>query len=97
MVRTLPANQRDAYCFRFENASGQNLFSLLLDAEIVTLSQLAQEFARPVEEIRHLLSQMPMDSAAVGAEMNVTSTQVNKWCHYAMQRLEKVLLPLVRK
>ena len=93
IVKNLPAKQRDTYCFRFENQSGQDLFSLLLDSEIVTLSQLAQEFARPVEEIRRLLSQMPMDSDTVAGELKASSRQVNQWRFYAVQRLEKKLLP----
>jgi len=92
IVRTLPANQRDGYCFRFENASGQDLFSLLIDGEIVTLSLLAQEFSRLVEEIRRLMSQMPMDSATAGVELKASSAQVNQWRHYAMKRLAKEML-----
>lgn len=90
-VQSLPVKQRDAYCFRFENASGEGLFSLLLDSEIVTLSQLGKEFGRPVEEIRRLLAQMPMDSATVALELNVSRKHVNQWRFYAEQRLKKKL------
>jgi RNA polymerase sigma factor (sigma-70 family) len=92
-LRTLPAKQRDAYCFRFENDSGQDLFSLLLDTEIATLTQLAHEFGRPIRQILRLRSAMPMDSATAARELNASSTQVNKWRFYAVQRLEKELRP----
>jgi len=65
----------------------------LLDGEILTLAQLAKEFARSVEGIRRLMSQMPMDSATAGVELKASSAQVSQWRHYALQRLERCFYP----
>src|SRR6266404_284595 len=43
-VLALPKNQRDTYCFRFEDNSGEDLFTLLFEANITTRAQLAQQF-----------------------------------------------------
>ncbi|MGH9872901.1 MAG: hypothetical protein ACREA9_21255 [Pyrinomonadaceae bacterium] len=51
IVRELPASQRDAFCLTFEDESGADLFSLLLEAGIVTLPQLAQALDRSLERV----------------------------------------------
>src|SRR6266542_4788507 len=61
VVKQLPKEQRDAYTFRFHDDDGNDLFSLLIESEIVDLAQLGETFARSVQEIRRLRSRMPMD------------------------------------
>lgn len=92
-VGLLPLNQRDTFCLSFEDESGDDLFSLLLDAGLVTLPQLAQELDRPLEQLMQLWQQMPMDSAGIADELNATRQQVNKWRFRALKQLEKVMMP----
>jgi RNA polymerase sigma factor (sigma-70 family) len=97
-VLRLPPNQRDTFCLSFEDSSGDDLFSLLLDAGVVTWPQIAQALDRTQERLAHLWQQMPMDSAGIAAELNATRLQVNKWRFRALRQLEKELIPtLVRK
>lgn len=41
-VKQLPAQQRDAFAFRFEDPAGQDFFTVLLAAGIVNWSELAK-------------------------------------------------------
>ena len=90
-VKLLPPNQRDTFCLSFEDESGDDLFSLLLSTEIVTLQQLAQELDRSLEQLMSLWQQMPMDNASIANELNATRPQVNKWRFRALRQLEKAL------
>lgn len=92
-ILQLPPNQRDTFCLSFEDDSGDDLFSLLLDAGIVTLPQIAQALSRPLKNLLHLWQQMPMDSAGIAEEMKATRQQVNKWRFRALRQLEKMLIP----
>lgn len=49
VVKTLPAEQRDTFCFGFEDESGTDLFSLLLESGIANLSQIADATGRSLE------------------------------------------------
>jgi len=71
-VTQLPPEQRDAFCLSFEDDAGQDLFSVLLGAGIVTLKDLANGLDRSLEEVARLRMQMPMDSAAVATELNAS-------------------------
>jgi hypothetical protein len=90
-VKNLPAPQRDAYCFLFHDERGWDLFSLLIESEIVSYGQLAHALNRSPQEINRLRSQMPMDGPTAAAELNVTRPQVNKWRFLAIQRVRKVV------
>ncbi len=90
-VKQLPSTQRDAYCFLFHDERGWDLFSLLVESEIVTYGQLAQALNRSPQEINRLRSQMPMDGPTAAAELNVTRPQVNKWRFLAIQRVRKAV------
>ena len=92
-VRALPEKQRNSFCFGFEYEKGEDLFTLLLDAEIVTLSILAQEFGRSARELVTLWQQMPMDNASIGEELGKTAQQVRQWRFHAEEHLEKQKLP----
>ncbi|MCU1265720.1 MAG: hypothetical protein JWM21_2038 [Acidobacteria bacterium] len=92
-LRELSAQQRDVVCFGFEDQSGRDLFTVLLEAEVVTFRELAQELNRPTETIVGLWSRMPMDDKGIAAELKTTRDQVWKWRSRALQRLKKGLLP----
>jgi len=91
VIKNLPAPQRDAYCFLFHDERGWDLFSLLIESEIVSLGQLAKVLNRSPQEITRLRSRMPMDGPTAAAELNVTRPQVNKWRFLAIQRVRKVV------
>jgi RNA polymerase sigma factor (sigma-70 family) len=91
VVKNLPAPQRDAYCFLFHDERGWDLFSLLIESQIVSYLQLAHALNRSPQEINRLRSQMPMDGPTAAAELNVTRPQVNKWRFLAIQRVRKVV------
>lgn len=96
-LKRLPPEQRDAYCFRFEDQNGNDLFSLLIEFDIATLPELAKEFRRSAQEIRLLRSRMPMDGATVAAELGVSTSQVHKWRFLASQHLKKELLAVANR
>ena len=91
-VKGLPADQRDAFSYRFHDESGEDLFSLLIESRIATLSEIAEIFQRSAQEVRRLRSLMPMDGATAAAELNVPRAQVNKWRFRALRRLGEELL-----
>jgi hypothetical protein len=92
-LRELSSQQRDVFCFGFEDQSGRDLFTVLLEAEVVTFRELAQELDRASDSIVGLWSKMPMDDAAIAVELKTTRAQVYKWRFRALQRLKKGLLP----
>lgn len=92
-AKRLPAEQRDSFSFYFQDENGNDLFSLLIEAGIVTLPQLAREFGRSVQEIRRLRPRLPMDGDTVAAELDTSAGQANTWRYRAVKRLKKELLP----
>ena len=91
-LSTLPNEQRAAFCFGFEDESGQDLFSLFLAWNVVTVRDLAREFRRPVEEILLLIARMPMDTPTLTAELNASRDNIYKWRYRAIRRLREELL-----
>jgi len=87
-VRQLPPEQRDAFCFSFEDDAGADFFSALLGAEIVTLKDLATALNLSVEEVARLRMRMPMDSGTVAEVLNASRDNVYKWRFRAVQRLK---------
>jgi hypothetical protein len=59
-VKRLPAEQRDTFCFRFQDYSGNDFFSLLIEFGIATLPQIAQGFSRSAQGVRRLRSRTPL-------------------------------------
>lgn len=90
-VKTLPVEQRDTYCLLFHDRRGWDLFSLLIEAEIVSLAGLARALNRSPQEITRLRSQMPMDGPTLAAELNVSRPQVNKWRFRAVRNVRREL------
>ena len=86
-IQLLPAEQRDAFAFGFEDQAGQDFFTTLLRARVATLKDLAKGFGRPVEQIARLRQLMPMDSSGVAAELDASRDNVYKWRFRAIQRL----------
>ena len=90
-VINLPAEQRDSFALRFQDEAGQDLFTVLLAAGIVSWDQLANGMRRPVEEVVRLRLRMPMDSAGIADELKSTPKNVYKWRFRAISRLRAEL------
>jgi DNA-directed RNA polymerase specialized sigma24 family protein len=88
-VLALPKNQRDAFCLLFETENGEDLFTLLFQANLTTPSQLAQDLGRSLQELVRVWAAMPMDYAAIAIELKATLLQVRKSRFDALRRLEK--------
>jgi RNA polymerase sigma factor (sigma-70 family) len=96
-ILDLPSKQRDAFCYSFEDESGEDLFSLLLRAEVVTMPQLVRQIGLPLPELTQIWSRMPMDNADIASELKASRQQVNKWRFQARRRLTKEFQPLMKK
>ncbi len=94
-AQALPEKQRDTFCLGFADEHGEDLFTLLFETGIATLSQLAEQLGRSLEELMRLWTAMPMDVAAIAVELNGTRAQVWKWRFDALRRLEKQLRPFL--
>ena len=92
-LKELSVEQRDVFCFGFEDESGRDFFRVVLEAEVVSFGELVNELGRSPETIMSLWSQMPMDDDAIAIELKTKRTQVQKWRFRALQRLKKGLLP----
>lgn len=88
VVTQLPAEQRDCFTFGFEDPAGQDLFTVLLTAEIANWDELAQGMGRSVQEVVRLRLQMPMDGAGVADELRASRENVYKWRSRAIRRLK---------
>ncbi len=88
-VLALPKNQRDTYCFRFEDNGGEDLFTLLFEANITTQAQLAQQLGRSFDDLMRIWTAMPMEYSDISAELNAPVLQVRRWRFEALRRLEK--------
>lgn len=91
-VKKLPADQRNTICLSFEDESGEDLFSLLIDAGIVTAPELAAEFGMSSEQINELWMRIPMmDNTELAEYLGATRQQVSLWRFRAQSRLRKWL------
>ncbi len=91
-IRRLPPKQRDTFCLSFADENGDDLFSLLIDAEVVTLPQLAEELSLSLECLITLWREMPMEGQALATELGATRPQINKWRYRALQHLRKKIM-----
>lgn len=90
-VIQLPAEQRDAFVLSFEDAAGQDLFTVLRAAEIVNWDELAQGMDRSVQDVVRLRGRMPMNGADVADELRASRENVYKWRFRAIRRLKTEL------
>jgi RNA polymerase sigma factor (sigma-70 family) len=96
-VKRFPPEQRNAFCLRFHDGSGNDFFSVLIEYKVASWSELAHEFGRSPEELWDLRSQMPMDGSTAAAQLNTSRLNINKWRFRAVGRLKKELLPLTNQ
>src|ERR1051325_2017317 len=91
-LKELSVEQRDVFCLGFEDESGRDFFTVVLEAEVVNFGELVHELGRSAETIMRLWSQMPMDDDAIAMELKTKRKQVQKWRFRALRRLKKGLL-----
>jgi len=90
-IKQLPAQQLMAVCLSLTDQNGNDLFSILLEAEAVTWTQLARDLELSPEEFIDLLRQLPMDNASVAEYLSTTRANVNKWRWRGLQHLRTQL------
>ena len=93
-VQRLPPKQRDTFCFSFADQSGDDLFSLLIDAEVANLHEIALALERSESELAELWAVIPLDRTAIAVELKATPPQVSKWRFRAVERLEREMFPV---
>lgn len=92
-VKKLPTDQRNTICLSFEDESGEDLFSLLVDAGIATIPELAAEFGLSSEQFDELWMRIPMlDNLELAEHLGATRQQVSLWRFRAQSRLRKWLI-----
>jgi len=87
-IKQLPPEQRDVICLSLEDENGNDLWSILLTAEVITLPQLAADLGLSIEQFMNLWEMTPMDSPTLAKHLGTTRSQVNKWRFRAMRRLQ---------
>ena len=88
-ILSLPKNLRDAFCFRFMDDDGEDLFTLLFEAEIITRKELAVKLGRSLDDLMRIWSAMPMSYDDIATELKATKLQVRRWRFDAVRKLEK--------
>lgn len=86
-IKQLPAQQKTAVCLSLTDQNGNDLFSLLLEADAVSWTQLASDLDLSPDEFIDLLRQLPLDNAGVANYLGTTRAMVNKWRWRGMQQL----------
>jgi RNA polymerase sigma factor (sigma-70 family) len=88
-IKQLPPEQRDVICLSLEDADGNDLWSILLTAEVMTLPQLAADLGLSIEQCMNLWEKAPMDSPTLAKHLGATRSQVNKCRFRALRRLRE--------
>src|SRR6266545_4897821 len=88
-IKQLPPEQGDVICLSLDDENGNDLWSILVTAEAVTLPQLAADLGLSIGQLMNLWEQTPMDSPTLANHLGTTRSQVNKWRFRAMQRLRE--------
>lgn len=90
-LQHLPLKLRTVICLGFASENGEDLISLLLDAEVLTLPEMAASLEISLEQLQSLWGQAPMDRETLANYLGATRRQVGKWLHRAWQQLTKQL------
>jgi RNA polymerase sigma factor (sigma-70 family) len=86
-VRRLSPRLREVVCLSFVDENGEDLVSLLLDAGVLTLPEMAADLGMPLEQLKALWGRTPMDSETLAAHLGATRRQICRWRHKAWQQL----------
>lgn len=87
----LPVGQREIIYFSFTDSQGTDLITLLLESEIATLAEIAEQLGRPMAEMSRLWVEMPLDTETLAKMLGATRKQIYKWRFLALARLREAL------
>ena len=94
----LPRDQFRAYLLYARDSSGEDLISLLLDAEITTESELAALLKISIDQFRELcVNMLPLDNETIAKEMGIKVEKVYKLRCQAGKQLKRLLSTSVEK
>lgn len=93
----LPKEQRMVLCLSFTSHKGEDLLTLMLDENIISLPQLAAALEISLSELMKLWPQLPMDNETIAAYLGATREQVNKMRFRALQQLRKRMADWLKK
>lgn len=91
-IAQLPPLQRTAFCLSFADARGEDLVTLLLEARLVTLPELAQTLGYSVGELQALWPRLPLERTELATLLTATRPQVNKWRFRAVEKLRRAFV-----
>ncbi len=83
--------QRAAYFLGFRDSRGEDLLTLLMDANVVHPSLIASKFGWSLDYLMTVWKQMPLDSASIAELLGTTRQNVNKLRYRTMKRLSAAL------
>jgi len=90
----LPKNQRQVFCLTFTDDDGSDIVSLLVDFEIRSLKEIAEDIEMPLANLSKLWPFLPLKNPFIATEMKVTAEQVSKWRHRAGRKMQKIISAL---
>ena len=90
-IITLPANQRLTICLSLTDQNGNDLFSILMDAEAVSGARIAKDLGLSLEAWIELWREAPMENESLAARLKTSRAQINKWRFRGLQELRKRL------
>jgi RNA polymerase sigma factor (sigma-70 family) len=90
-VKQLPPNYRIAFCLGPVGEENDDLWDLLLTAEVISLPDLAASLEISLEKLMEISGRLPMDSKTLAEYLGATRSQVKKWRFRAVERLRERL------
>ena len=90
-IKQLPPNYRIAFCLGPVGEENDDLWDLLLTAEVISLSELAEGLEISLEKLVEIWPRLPMDSKKLAEYLGATRSQVKKWRFRAVERLRERL------
>jgi len=88
-LQRLSPKLREVFCLSFAGGNGEDLLSLLLNAQAVTLAEWSASLGWPTDRLEALWEQMPMNGDSLAAHLGLTRRQVIKLRYRAWQQLLK--------
>lgn len=88
-IKQLPPKSRLILCLSPFGEECEDLWDLLLAADVISLAELAEGLEIPLEQLTKILRQTPMDTQMLADFLGVTTSQVNKWRLQAVRQLQE--------
>jgi len=89
---TLPPRPRETFFYCFSTSRGEDLLTLLFEAEVAAPGEVAGVLGLTLEELIENWKRMPMRNVELAAMWGVPRQQVNKWRFQALRMIEKRLI-----